>query len=239
MPYLEVRNMSASLGKNIILKNISFSVNKGEIVGLLGRNGSGKTTIIKVLAGLIKPQKGSVTINGGVIDYSFYNRFIGYCPQENSFFEKLTVKENIEYFGHLYNIDKHELSVRTDKIAYLLDLEEKLDKLAGTLSGGQKRRINIACSIVNQPQILLMDEPSLAVDPISKINLWKLIKTINKTGTTIIVSSNSLEELKQLCDVIVAIKSGAVVFQGPASAIQDGSALRNLLIREGDRYASD
>jgi ABC-2 type transport system ATP-binding protein len=228
MPVLDIRDVSVSYGKKQVLDDVSFSVQKGEILGLLGRNGSGKTTVLKVLVGLIKPGSGTLTHGRDLLKSSAAARLMGYCPQENSFLEKLTVKENIEYFGQLYSLPREELRILTKKAVYLLELDEKLDELSTNLSGGQKRRLNIACSIVHSPEILLMDEPSLALDPVSRKNLWQLIKAINRTGTSIIISSNSIEELRELCTHIVALKGGSVVYDGPATAIQNEAMINQI-----------
>jgi len=212
MAFVEVEGISTTYGKATVLKKVSFSIERGEITGLLGQNGCGKTTIIKVLAGILKPKEGEIRVDGKKIDRHFFTCCVGYCPQENSFFEKLTVRENIEYFGELYGTKESVMESRIPEILGLLGLDGKMETASGELSGGQKRRLNIACGIIHSPPVLLMDEPSLALDPLSRYNLWDLIKAISSKGTTVILSSNSLDEIYALCNSVVGIKNGSVMF---------------------------
>lgn len=206
MEMLSVNNISFGYKKRRVFDSISFSVSKGEIVGLMGLNGSGKSTVLKCILGLVKTDGGSIRINGEEKSKKHRN-LIGYCPQENSFFGKLTVEENITYFGHLYNLSSSEISIISAKIASLVGLENVMEEIAENLSGGYKRRLNIACGVIHEPDILLLDEPSLALDPIARKALWRTISQLSST-TAILVSSNIMEELDMLCDRVILIKDG-------------------------------
>ena len=208
-------NVTVDLGKTRALENLSLNVNAGEIFGLIGRNGSGKTTALKVLCGLLKPKNGNVFLDGQQVNTgkNEFKKMIGYCPQENSFFEKLTVRENMKYFAKLYDVEQ-DTGKLIESISKSLCLEDQVGVLAANLSGGMKRRLNIACTLMHEPQIILMDEPSIELDPVSKGELWKLIKLINRTGTTIIISSNNMEEIHYLCDMVTFLENGRKVYEG-------------------------
>ena len=219
--------------KNLLaLDNLSFAVREGAIYGLLGPNGSGKTTTLRVLLGLMKPSYGLVTING--IDVwnrrEEIKRLVGYCPQSNSFSEKLTVKENIKYFAHLYDVQA-DLNSLAEEVSYFLGLYKKLDELTMNLSGGMKRRLNMACGILHKPELLILDEPSIGLDPISRNELWRFIKRIKSEGTTIILATNIMEEAEALCDRMILIKNGKALIEGNVNDIRSkGGNIENIII---------
>jgi ABC-type multidrug transport system ATPase subunit len=153
----------------------------------------------------VKPQKKDIA------------KYLGYAPQENSFFYKLTVKENMKYFSRLYGLDDTEKVI--DSTIKSLDLEAKKNTLAEKLSGGMKRRLNIGCSLIHNPPLLLLDEPSIELDPVSRDRLWELIKKINKSGTTILVSTNMMDEAAALCDRLVLLDHGKKVADGHTNSI--------------------
>lgn len=230
--YVEFRDVILYYKKLAALNGLSFSVREGEIYGLLGPNGSGKTTTLRVLLGLMKPGYGVARING--IDvWSRRNeikRLIGYCPQSNSFNEKLTVKENIKYFAHLYDVQA-DLNSLAEEVTYFLGLYRKLDEVAMNLSGGMKRRLNIACGILHRPELLILDEPSIGLDPISRNELWRFIKRIKSEGTTIILATNIMEEAEALCDRMILIKNGKALIEGNVNDIRSrGRNIENILI---------
>jgi ABC-2 type transport system ATP-binding protein len=215
-------NVTVKFGRLVSLDNLSFSVRKGEIAGLVGPNGCGKSTVMKVLCGLIKPEKGSVFIDNYLIKPSGkeFKRLIGYAPQENSFFGKLTVKENMSYFSDLYDI-KGDRKTIIENFSESLGIYDKVNVLAENLSGGMKRRLNIACSILHSPEILLLDEPSIELDPVSRIYLWNLIRWINQQGTTIIIATNMLDEAKSLCKKVVFMERGKCIAEGSPDEVID------------------
>jgi len=173
-----------------------------------------RPTLLKVIIGLLKPREGGVYLEGEEIKPAkkASRKLLGYCPQENSFFDRLTVKENLKFFADLYNV-KEESRLAED-LASSLHLHTKINEMASRLSGGMKRRLNIGCSLVHNPQILLLDEPSIELDPFSRHSLWKLIRNINKAGTTVIVSTNSMEEANSLCSSVAFLLEGNVRYVG-------------------------
>lgn len=220
MKDISLSNITVRLGKINALVNVSFKIYSGEIFGLVGRNGSGKTTILKAICGLVKPDEGKILIDDEQADVNGqdFKRMIGYCPQENCFFEKLSVRENMEYFAYLYNVGSNVGSLIAG-ISKSLCLDDKLGELAANLSGGMKRRLNIACALVHEPQVLLMDEPSIELDPLSRDELWRMIRLINRSGTTIIISSNHMEEIRYLCTNAVYLEDGKKIYEGEVNDV--------------------
>ena len=221
MTIINLENISAFYNKLKALDNLSFSVEESEIFGLLGPNGSGKTTTLKILTGLIKPVAGRALIKNLDTwnDRNKLKGYIGYCPQFNSFNEKLTVRENIKYFAELYEI-KDNLDDLAENVCAYLSLTKRIDTLAEILSGGFKRRLNIACGILNEPQVLFLDEPSIGLDPISRNELWKLIKEISSEGTTVIIATNIMEEAEYLCNKVALLKNGRNIVTGTIDEIR-------------------
>lgn len=215
------RNVTVFYNKLKALDDLSFDVKEGEIFGLLGPNGSGKTTTLKIFTGLMKPNSGNASVSNMDIwkNRNKLKKDIGYCPQFNSFNEKLTVRENIKYFAKLYGI-KGDLGALAEKICSDLDLTKKIDQRAEHLSGGLKRRLNIICGILHDPGILFLDEPSIGLDPISRSELWKMIKKLRSKGTTIVIATNIMEEAEYLCDRVVLLKNGRSIITGNLAEIR-------------------
>ena len=222
-PLLIVENIGKSFGKKKILSNVSFDVKPGEILGLIGSSGSGKTTLLNMLIGFVSPDTGDVKFKDPhmISDEAIYHSVLkkqrkfknvyGFASQIPSFYEKLTVEENLTYFGELYKLSKDVLESNTESLLKLIDLESSANILGKNLSGGMERRLDIACSLIHNPQILIMDEPTSDLDPLLRRSIWSLIKQINKKGTTVIISSHHLNELETLCDRIAIIKEGELI----------------------------
>jgi len=233
-PILKAEKISKSYGSRRILKNISLDIMPGEIIGIIGASGSGKTTFLNILIGFIKPEEGHVNFkqpkivaheNNAVYKSVYKNQKIvknmyGFASQVPSFYEKLTVRENLEYFGELYNLSQETLQANVSTLLKLMDLENSANILGKNLSGGMERRLDIACSLIHNPAILIMDEPTADLDPILRNNIWKLIEKINSKGTTIILASHHLNELETLCSRIAIIKGGEIVGIGSAEQLK-------------------
>lgn len=216
MAYLKLDGISFHYGKVRVLDNVSFTVNRGEIFGLIGPNGCGKSTMLKIICGLLETEKpGKIMLDQKEIKPDKIKSIIGYCPQENSFFDKLTLKENLAYFSHLYNL-KGSFDKLIVNVLDSVGLVDKANEMACNLSGGMKRRLNIACGIMHEPQILLMDEPSIELDPESRSKIWNLVKSIRNSGKTIILATNLMEEAHALCDRIAMIRNGRLDYAGSA-----------------------
>ena len=227
-PILRVKGLTKCFGKKPVLRNISLDVDEGEILGLVGASGSGKTTLLKCLVGYWKPEKGDVLFrydafikrmdSGGKAKYASVHKqqrlaknIFGFASQDTSFYQKLTSKENLEYFGSLYKLPEKALHTNINVLIQLMDLKHANNTLAGDLSGGMARRLDIACALIHDPEILILDEPTSDLDPILRNHIWSLVKRINKKGTTVVLASHNLSEVETFCTRIAIIKDGTVI----------------------------
>lgn len=220
---IEVKDLSKKYGKFEALKKISFEVREGEILGLLGPNGSGKTTTINCILSLLNYNSGSIKIFDEEMAPDKYHikEKIGVVFQDVAVFDELTVYENIEYFCGLYISDKSKRDKKIEKVINLVGLEKFKKFLPKQLSGGLLRRLNIACGIAHDPKLIFLDEPTVAVDPQSRNNILDGIRKLNKEGATIIYTSHYMEEVEQLCDRIIILDEGKIIASGTNDDLKD------------------
>lgn len=238
---IEIKKISRTFGDFKALNGISLDIEKGTIFGLLGPNGAGKSTLIKVLSCQMRPTSGSAFISGldVVTDKKDVLSIIGVVPQENSFYNELTVDENLKYFGSLYGIAVIDIKKRTHRILEMLQLTEKRSSRAGTLSGGMKTRLNIACALIHRPEVLILDEPSVGLDPVSRKALWDTIREVNREGTTILITTHYMEEADLLCDRILIMHRGNIVVEGTSEDLKNtvGERVIRVTSTPGDYHA--
>ena len=210
---LEVRNLRKDYGATPALTGISFTVGKGEMFGLLGPNGAGKTTLMSIVSGLLEPTAGQVFL----AEQEFHRhdrelrRVIGIVPQDLAIYNELTARENLRFFGQLYGIDEDNLQKRVDGILDAIGLADRADQRAGAFSGGMKRRLNLGASLVHEPRILLLDEPTTGVDPQSRNHIFEEVRRLNAQGITIVYTSHYMEEVQALCPRIGIIDHGKLI----------------------------
>ena len=211
-PQLKLEGIEITFNKNKILENINLDINKGEIVGITGLSGAGKTTLLKIIAGYLNPNKGKMLYkakNGNYVKKNLLiNKHIGFATQDSSFYPDLTVYENIRYFSALYNM--HKLDEVINKLISIVGLSDEKNKLAMNLSDGMKKRLDLVCSLVHNPKIWILDEPTANIDYKLKTRVYNIIKVINKQGKTIILSSHNLDDLKSLCNKIYEINDKTI-----------------------------
>ena len=208
-------NLCKKFKDKLAVNNLNIHVYENEIYAFLGLNGAGKSTTIKMLTGLISSSKGTAIINNYdlVKDISKIKEISSICPQETALSMKLTVFENIYLMGKIYNINKEELINRTNELIKIFSLEDYKNILANKLSGGYQKRLSICMSLVSNPKILYLDEPTLGLDVISRRELWKLILKLKKS-MTIVLTTHYLEEVEALANNIGIIKDGNLIFEG-------------------------
>jgi ABC-2 type transport system ATP-binding protein len=228
---IQVRSVSKSFGNIEAVKNVSFTIDKGEIFGILGPNGAGKSTIVNILNTLVKPDKGDVIIDGVNIkdDGNTIKLIMGVVPQEIALYEELTAYENLMFWGGLYNIPKSVLKANVNNTLEIVDLVTRKDYKIKSFSGGMKRRINIACSLLHNPKILVLDEPTVGVDPQNRNHIFEVIERLNNEGMTIIYTTHYMEEAERFCDKISIIDVGRIIAQGTLKELREISEVKDLL----------
>jgi len=222
MEKIELQNITKRFDDRLVLDNISFSIDKGEIFGLIGPNGAGKSTLINIIIGLLHQDNGQVFVDGTTIseDSVAFKRKIGLIPQELALIETLNAYDNLEYFGTFYGLYGKELKKAINEVLEITGLEDRKKKVKD-FSGGMKRRLNIAVALMHHPQILIMDEPTVGVDPQSRNHIFDCIKKINQEeGTTVIYTSHYMEEVEYLCNRIFIIDEGKKISFGTKNEIK-------------------
>jgi len=216
MKAIEVKSLVKRYGNLVALNHLDLTVQEGEIVGLLGPNGGGKTTAIHCILALLKFDHGEINLFGSAMTASAFDikRQIGFVMQNIGVFDELTVYENIDYFCGLYISDNKQRKQLVEEAIDFVELQEFRKFYPKKLSGGLLRRLNIACGIAHKPKLIILDEPTVAVDPQSRNNILEGIKRLNKEGATILYTSHYMEEVEQLCDRIVIIDNGRQIAMG-------------------------
>ena len=219
---IRVDGLSKSYGKTVALDNVGFSVRRGDILGYLGPNGAGKTTTINILCGLIGRDAGEVRICGGDIDLDpvAIKQQIGVVPEESNLYPELTCRRNLEYLGELYGLSRASKRTRAAELLEAFDLADKAEAPFRALSRGMKRRLTIAAAFVHSPPVVFLDEPTAGLDVPSARALRSLIRTMNRKGATVFLTTHNLAEAESLCDRILILVQGRVVAEGTAAAIR-------------------
>jgi ABC-2 type transport system ATP-binding protein len=223
MGIIEVKNITKRFNDKLVLDNVSYEVNQGEIFGFIGPNGAGKSTLINIMTSLLTPDSGTIKICGYDIlkEPIKAKECIGYVPQDISLIEELTAYDNLEFFGALYGLNGKELKERINEALEVTGLVEKKKEKVKKFSGGMKRRLNIAAAIMHHPKVLIMDEPTVGVDPQSRNHIFNFTKNICKEwGTTVIYTSHYMEEVEELCKRVFIIDLGKEVAYGTEDEIK-------------------
>jgi ABC-2 type transport system ATP-binding protein len=233
---IDVRGLNKHFGDNHAVKDLSLSVQRGEIFGFLGPNGSGKTTSIRMLCGLLTPDSGEGTCLGYDIlrETKEIKRHVGYMTQRFSFWEDLTIRENLDFIARMYGMSERRRHV--DETLSRLGLGDRSDQLAGTLSGGWKQRLALAACLLHDPQLLLLDEPTAGVDPKARRDFWDQLHALAARGITVLVSTHYMDEAER-CHKLGYILYGRLLAQGTAAEIIEGQALVTWAI-EGPELAA-
>jgi ABC-2 type transport system ATP-binding protein len=211
---IEVKNLTKMFGKFTAVDDISFEVKKGEIFGLLGPNGAGKSTTLRMLSTLSRPTKGTATIGGydTVKNDMEVRKLIGIVSEKMIIYNRLTAKENLRFFGSLFNIPKDTLTKRIDELIELVQLTKFKDAQVGTFSTGMRQRMNVVRALLNMPQVLFLDEPTLGLDPQSSVEIREFVRKLNQEqGTTVIITTHMMLDADLLCDRIAIVDHGKII----------------------------
>lgn len=216
---ISIKNFSMSFGKTEVIKNLSFDVKRGETFGFLGSNGSGKTTTIRALLGIYIPTTGSLNINGKPYSVSGDVR-LGYLPEERGLYKKEKVIDVMTYFGQLKGMLKSEANFEAINFLRRVNLEDKKDTNVDKLSGGQQQKIQLGITIMNNPELLILDEPTKGFDPVNRKLLMDIIKEHQKRGATVVMVTHQMEEVEKLCDRIILLKDGTAYAYGTVKEVR-------------------
>ena len=216
---IEVKNLSKFYGEQAAVNDISFSIQKGEIVGFLGPNGAGKSTTMKILTGFIPATSGEVKICGMEVDVDSLEtrKKIGYLPENNPLYLDMYVREYLEFVGKIYKVPN--LKARIDEMIQQVGLEVEQNKKIGMLSKGYRQRVGLAQAIIHDPEVLILDEPTTGLDPNQLVEIRELIKHIGKSKT-VMLSTHIMQEVEAICDRVIIIKSGKIVANSTAAELQ-------------------
>lgn len=223
MKAIQIYDLYKCFGQNVAVNGLRLDVEEGEIFGLLGPNGAGKSTTINILSDLVKKDKGEIKVFDKVLEThkTQIKQQLGVVPQELAIFEELTAYENVKFFGQLYGLKKQALEEASLRALEFVGLMDKAKSKAKSFSGGMKRRLNIACGIVHSPKLIIMDEPTVGIDPQSRNYILKAIQTLNKDGATIIYTTHYMQEAEQICTRIAIVDEGRVVAIGSADELKE------------------
>lgn len=216
---ISIKNFSMSFGKTQVIKNLSFDVKRGETFGFLGSNGSGKTTTIRALLGIYLPTSGTLHINGKPYTVNG-NVKLGYLPEERGLYKKETVIDVMTYFGQLKGLTRD--NARTESMQFLqrVNLDDKANINIDKLSGGQQQKIQLGITIMNNPELLILDEPTKGFDPVNRKLLMDIIEEHQKRGATVVMVTHQMEEVEKLCDRIILLKDGTAYAYGTVAEVK-------------------
>ena len=231
MPMIHVERLRCAYGSVVAVDDLSFTSRPGEIFGLLGPNGAGKTTCISCICGLLKPTAGRVSVMGHdtAEDGRRARQALGVVPQEIALYDDLSAAENLAYWGGAHGMHGRALRERVQEVLEWTGLADRAREPVARFSGGMKRRLNFACGIVHRPQVLLLDEPTVGVDPQSRVRLLELTRELARNGATVLYTTHYMEEAESLCDRVVIIDRGRILAQGTLPELRSLLGERDLV----------
>ncbi|ALX49922.1 heme ABC exporter ATP-binding protein CcmA [Lentibacillus amyloliquefaciens] len=224
---VKLENIQHSYNKKAVLKNIDLAIPEGQLFGLLGPSGSGKTTLVKIIIGLLTPESGTVKIEDEQMPSFKLMEKIGYMAQSDALYNELTARENMQFFATLYKIPKRHQKERITEAAELVNLSEVLDQTLDTFSGGMKRRMSLAIALLHQPRLLILDEPTVGIDPVLRASIWEAFRKMQQTGTTIIITTHVMDEAEK-CDNLALLRDGYLIAQGSPADLRAKSGTETL-----------
>jgi len=241
LPFIQIQDITKTFGMNVVLDDINLDISYGDIFGIIGISGSGKTTLLNILIGFFKPDKGSVIFQSRDLlkDLSNVKQQFGFASQSGSFYDKLTVKENLFYFGRMYNVSDTELKDMVPELLRLVELEDAENTLGGKLSSGMQKRLDIACSLVHNPKVLILDEPTEDLDLILRRDINNLLKKINKEkNVTMIITSHLLSEMEDVCNKVAILNNHKILASGTVDELKNSlsKSIEIILKTENKNY---
>lgn len=238
---LTIKGLKKSYGQVKAVKGVNIGIEKGEIIGLLGPNGAGKSTTISMISTLLQPDEGEIIFKGESVlkNPKHIQKVLGVVPQEIALYPTLTGYENLKFWGSAYGLKGSELKKRIDDISEIIGIKERLKDKVEKYSGGMKRRINIGAALLHEPELLIMDEPTVGIDPQSRNHILETIKQLNDRGMTIIYTSHYMEEVEFLCDRIYIMDEGVVIADGTKEELVESVKKERKIVVEFDQNAEE
>lgn len=219
--------MSRRFGSIVALERISLSIPRGRIYGLLGPSGSGKTTFIRIAAGALSPNSGTMRVLGHVMPDRRITAHIGYMTQAAALYPDLSLRENLNFFGALYDVPPRELATRIEALTAEIGLADRLNSPLHTFSGGMRQRASLACALLHQPELLILDEPTVGLDPVLRRSFWQRFRELADEGRTLVVSSHIMDEAER-CDELAFLRDGRLLATGSPDALRAQTGCQDL-----------
>jgi len=226
-PAIRVVKASKSFGKKEVLHGIDLAIRRGEIFGLLGPSGSGKTTLVRLMTGIDKASSGEIYLQGERMPKLAMFRQIGYMAQSDALYMELTGKENLEFFASLFGMTGSVRRKRIEEVIELVHLTDDLGKPVAAYSGGMRRRLSLAVSLIHRPAVLILDEPTVGIDPVLRQSIWQELHSLRNAGTTIVVTTHVMDEADK-CDRLGMIRNGSLIAVGSSQELRDRSGADSL-----------
>lgn len=221
-PMVDVKDIAHSFGSEQVLKEVNLSIQKGEIFGLLGPSGAGKTTLVKMIVGILEADHGEAWVKDIKMPSLQQMKKLGYMAQSDALYSELSAYENLDFFGSIYGLKKKERKQRIERVMGVVDLYDHLDKPVQKYSGGMKRRLSLATALLHEPDLLILDEPTVGIDPILRQSIWDELKRWQENGTTIIITTHVMDEADK-CDRLAMLREGYVIATGSPEELRDQS----------------
>jgi ABC-2 type transport system ATP-binding protein len=226
---LQIQNLKKSYGDRLVLQDLSFQINSGEIYGLLGANGAGKTTTINILCNLLKADSGNILVSDRPVSEATKS-WIGIAPQENLLYPSLTCEENLNFFAQIYGLSGKKRHQQIEATLSAVNLLDRAKNPIETLSGGMQRRVNIAVALVHQPKLLILDEPTTGLDIETRYEIWELILQLKSQGMTILLTTHLLDEAQRLCQRIGILKEGKIIAEGSLDELRKSIPAKEIIV---------
>jgi len=237
---IEVNNIVKKFGGITAVNDISLKAGKGEIFGIVGPDGAGKSTLLRIIASIMKPDNGNVILDGTDIHKNAFTarENIAYMPQRFGLYEELTVEENINFFGRIFGMNGKNIEKRKENLYKFSHLEPFKNRLAGRLSGGMKQKLGLACALIHQPQLIILDEPTNGVDPVSRREFWKILYDLLSGGVSVIISTAYLDEAER-CGKICFLYKGNLISEGTPEEIKNSIGKSLIVVITSDPRKSE
>lgn len=228
--FIQLKEVTKKFKKNVVLEKVDLNIPEKQITGIIGASGMGKTTILKMIMGFYKPTKGQIVyLKRNVLkDLKNIRKIFGFSTEDGSFYQDLTVKENLYHFGSLYGMKKNKIKERTKEILDFVGLSKAVNTRAGDVSVGMKKRLDFACSLIHEPEVLILDEPTADLDPLLRAQILSLIKKIKNRGTTVVLTTQLLEEMDEICDYIAILHGKKIIEKDTPKKIKEKYSCKSL-----------